>query len=215
MLYMTPDAIEAEHCRLGYTLGWRFLMCPEARLDDADVAIITLNPAGKYRGGAEWSQELGNAYAIESWGKAASGASPLQQQIQRLCILLGRQADTVLAATFVPFRSPRWSSLPNQNEARAFSKELWKWALTRSPAKLFLCVGKNVVGPDLAILLNASKLPSIPTGWGQVTIDRYQATDGRLIVSLPHLSTFKLFSRETYVSAFKNSISGLWPTETP
>jgi hypothetical protein len=212
---MTPKTIEAEHDRLGLSLGWRFLMCPEARLDDADVAIVTLNPCGNRRFDTEWSQERGNAYVIESWSGASSGADSLQQQVQRLCALLGRRTDNVLAATFVPFRSPDWKSLPRQKEAVAFSKELWKWALTRSPAKLFICVGKNVVGVELADLMGARQLPSMPSFWGDHTIDRYQTSDGRIIIALPHLGRFKLFGQSTRDKAFKDAISGLWPPRAP
>lgn len=212
---MTPSVIEAEYDRLGMTLGWRFLMCPEARLDEADVAIVTLNPGGNRRVDTDWSQEGGNAYVIESWSSSSSGTDPLQQQIQRLCALLGQRTDNVLAATFVPFRSPDWKSLPRQKEAVAFSKGLWKWALTRSPAKLFICVGKNVVGVELANLMGARQLPSMPSLWGDHAIDRYQAADGRVIIALPHLGRFKLFGQATRDKAFKDAISGLWPPKAP
>jgi hypothetical protein len=207
---MTPLEIEAEHDRLGLKLGWRFLMCPEARLDDADVAIVTLNPGGTRRVDTKWSQELGNAYQIESWGGAHSGGDALQRQVQRLCALLGRPMDRVLAATFVPFRSPDWKSLPRQQEAVAFSRDLWKWALDRSPAKLFVCVGKDVVGRELAHLLGAQQLPSASALWGNQTIDLYKANDGKVIVALPHLGRFKLFGKAERDKAFKDAIEGLW-----
>lgn len=143
---MNADQINAEHDRLGMKLGWRFLMCPETRLKDAKVAIITLNPGGTRRVDTEWSQERGNAYFMESWGGQALGRDKLQVQVQALVKAIGEDKDRVLARCFIPFRSPTFADLPRSAEAIQFSRRLWGAALEQSPSRLFVCVGKKVVG---------------------------------------------------------------------
>jgi len=199
---MNADLIEAEHDRLGYSAGWRFIMTPERTLANAEVAIIGLNPGGNRRHGPPWSQEEGNAYFIESWGGKIAGGDPLQRQVQRMCQVLGVRKDDVFAAQFVPFRSNRWKELPRRREALAFSRQLWSWALPQMKAKLFLCIGKDVA-PEVAGLLGASWVGAVQAHWGNHTIDRYRTPDGRLILGLPHLGTYKLFSRAVSEAAFR------------
>jgi hypothetical protein len=43
---ISPTSIEAEYERLGHTLGWRFLTCPEGNIGTATVALVTENPGG-------------------------------------------------------------------------------------------------------------------------------------------------------------------------
>ena len=64
---MTRDEIEAEHERLGYKIGWRFMMCPESAFWTAPLIVVGLNPGGRERHGPDWSSEDGNAYWRESW----------------------------------------------------------------------------------------------------------------------------------------------------
>lgn len=188
------DQINAEHDRLGMKLGWRFLMCPEARLKDAKVAIITLNPGGTRRVDTEWSQERGNAYYIESWGGQAPGQDKLQVQVQALVKAIGQDKDSVLAGCFIPFRSPTFADLQRSAEAIQFARRLWGSVLEQSPARLFVCVGKKVVGQGLADLIGARPIASVPLRWGDQTIDRYRAADGRVVVAFPHFSRFPPFS---------------------
>jgi len=200
------DLIEAEHDRLGYNAGWRFMMTPERTLANAEVAIVALNPGGTRPHGPPWSQEEGNAYFIESWGGKMAGADPLQRQVQRMCQVLGVRKDDVFAAQFVPFRSNAWADLSRRSEAVTFSRRLWSWALPQMKAKLFICVGKGVVAPEIAGLLGPSSIGAVPAGWGEQTIERYRAADGRLILGLPHLSRFGLFGRAVSEAAFRAAL---------
>ena len=50
--------------------------------------------------------------------------------------------------------------------------------------RLFVCVGKKVVGSGLADLIGARPIASVPLRWGDQTIDRYQAADGRVVVAV-------------------------------
>lgn len=205
------DQINAEHDRLGMKLGWRFLMCPEARLKDAKVAIITLNPGGTRRVDTEWSQERGNAYFIESWGGQAPGQDKLQVQVQALVKTIGQDKDSVLAGCFIPFRSPTFGDLPRSAEAIQFARRLWGSVLEQSPARLFVCVGKKVVGSGLAELIGARPIASVPLRWGDQTIDRYQAPDGRVVVAFPHFSRFPPFSSPERTRAAVDAIREVWP----
>lgn len=206
----TPQIIEAEHNRLGYQLGWRFLVCPAKRLNDAEVAIITLNPGGNRRVDTEWSQEEGNAYKIESWGGQASGTDKLQVQIQRMCKLLKVELDKTLSATFTPFRSPSWKDLGNKDQAIAFSANLWRWAIAQSNLKIFVCVGKDVTVKQIANIIGATRLEDAPSGWGDYKIERYKTQDGKVIIGLPHLSRFTLFGDARRDALFQNAIKDLW-----
>lgn len=192
---MTRDEIEAEHDRLGYDIGWRFIMCPEATLMRAKLVVVGLNPGGRERHGSDWSREGGNAYWEESWGGRAAGADPLQRQVQRLVSFTGLAPDDVACAQFVPFRSNAWGDLAHRDEAVQFARRLWAWVLERSPATTYACLGKGVTGSEIAGLLNAKHVANIPAGWGDQSIDRYEAEDGRAVISLPHLGRFQLFGR--------------------
>lgn len=98
----------------------------------------------------------------------------------------------VFAAQLVPFRSRSWNALPNREAALARSLELWRWLLPRSPARLFLSLGKRP-GVEVANLLGAEHQVAHPVGWGAQTIDEYVDGDGRIVLAMPHLSRFRLF----------------------
>lgn len=198
---MTPNAIEQAAGHLGHQLGWRFMMCPEATLTSASVAIVGLNPGGRERHGTTWSCEAGNAYWIESWGGQAAGLAPLQRQVQQIARSIGAAPSDIFAAQFVPFRSPSWSDLPNPRDAVAFARDLWTWTLAQSPAQTILCLGKNVVGPEIAAIVGARKCGVMPAGWGDQTIDIYRSAQGIKVIALPHLGRFKLMGRPTSEAA--------------
>src|SRR5581483_2792099 len=80
----SADTIEAEYRRLGHTTGWRFMLCPEARLDDAVVALSTTNPAGdlddpNVTERMRWSVEASSPHVIEQW---PPGPARMQQQVR-------------------------------------------------------------------------------------------------------------------------------------
>jgi hypothetical protein len=207
---MTPEDIQTEYERLGFSQGWRFLTGPARNLTTARLAIVTLNPGGERDLEASladrWSSEHGSAYRIESWRGQPAGAAPLQRQIQRLCALLGEAPDDVLSGHFVPFRSKDWDSLPRRDEAALFGVKLWREVLAASPARLIVCIGKTVAGDGIAAVCNARPVQPMPSGWGNLSIDRYLASDGRRILALPHLSRFGLFGDVTRESCFRTAL---------
>ena len=120
---MNSDETQAEYVRLGYQSGWTFMMTREARLYDATVCLVGLNPGGRHLGPGIWSCEDGNTYHIQNWATRNGEAvhSPLQQQVHHLEQLLGLERDGYLAAQFIPFRSADWHRL--NNEAQAWTSD--------------------------------------------------------------------------------------------
>jgi len=192
------DDLAADYARLGYRHGWTFLMTRAARLRDARVAFVGLNPGG---GGAgddhpyeeTWDQPLGNAYFVESWGPNGS-LSPIQRQVQAWHTMLGIGADESLCAQFVPFRSPDWHRLDRKEEALAVAARLWRGVLDVSPASLLVTMGK-LPAEHLGSLLEGRVVATLPTGWGNSTIDVLDTPGGRRIVAMPHPSRYQLFNR--------------------
>ena len=192
---------EAYH-RFGYathipTLGWSLLACPWARLIDADVALITLNPGGggkRDQGdvseyGTGVSGEEGCAYVIEDWGHGP-GKAPLQQQIQRLFEVAKVAPADVLCGYLVPFRSPDWVHGVSA-EALKFGKVLWGQLFgTRRPALTFT-LGRPAYDAvfELFGCVPQSKTHS---GWGDTWI-RCASYEGGRLIGLPHLSRFRIF----------------------
>src|ERR1700730_2738575 len=76
-MLLSSTSIQAEYQRLGHTLGWRFLTCPEENIGTASVALITINPGGASFEAPRWSVEEGSAYAIERWKGCAPGQETL------------------------------------------------------------------------------------------------------------------------------------------
>ena len=195
---LTQHDIQAEYERLGYDKGWTFMACPEARLTEAEVVLVGMNPGGgsdrdTYAYGGTWDVPGGNAYYIEKWA-AGGGETPIQGQVRHWHRLLGLGEDETLCAHFVPFRSPGWGDLRHKAEAVAVGRRLWTELLQHSPASLFVTMGK-LPARHLAELIHAKPVARLPTGWGRQMIDVYDSPGGRRIVAMPHPSRFTLFGR--------------------
>lgn len=196
---MNAEQIEAEYQRRiaahpSARWGWSFMYTPEATLDRARMVLIGLNPGGSQLDPPnEWDYSAGeNAYVDESWRDLPAGEHHLQQQVRALFDAAGVPGRDVFAANLVPFRSPSWDRLPDRDGALVFGRALWSELLARTPARLFVSLGKRA-GVEIASLIGAPLRDPVSAGWGAQTIDRYEADDGRLVLALPHLSRFKLF----------------------
>ncbi|WP_298192617.1 hypothetical protein [Novosphingobium sp.] len=204
-LAVTPERIEAEYRRLGYQIGWRFMTCPARQFDDPEVLLVSLNPSGRVEHGPSWSQEGGSAYVDESWDGQAVGKDTLQIQIQRLVAHLGVSFDKVASAHFVPFRSERWADLMRSSEAVAFSKTLWADFISGMTPKYVVCLGTKV-GEYIPALFGVKRMVKKMTGWGNITLSVGETSYGGQIIVLPHLGTFKLFSRAECAPYLKSAI---------
>lgn len=203
---VTPERIEGAYQRLGYSIGWRFMTCPERQFDDPRVVLVSLNPSGRVEHGPRWSQEAGSAYVVESWDGQPAGKDTLQVQIQRLVAHLGATFEEVASAHFVPFRSQRWADLDRSAEALAFSRELWSDFISGMSPQFIVCLG-TTVGKYVPELFGVQQMEKRPTGWGDITMAVGTTRDGGQLAILPHLGTFKLFSRGECAS-FINSAFG-------
>ena len=196
--------IEAEYERLGHRIGWRFLMSPRRTLRrGASTVLLTLNPGGKVDpvGHPKASHENGSAYVHERWpSDGATGAllppgrAPLQRQVQDLFAFLGEDPDETLSAYFIPFRSPSLRELTTPRESRAFAKRLWRRLLRELQPRRVVTLGQDAFSAVLEVLGHGFTPFFTPSGWGNVMLGRADYP-GTKVYRLPHLSTFKIFSR--------------------
>ena len=185
------------------------MACPEKNFLDPQVLLITLNPGGddgRDWGDPEWSQEHGSAYVCESWGDKPAGRASLQIQIQRMFNLLNLPIDEAAAGYFIPFRSQRESTLKNATAALQFAKEFWNDVIRGMAPEYVICLGATV-GNHMKNLFGVRSLEKRPTGWGNVTLSIGDTKDGGRFVILPHLSTFKLFSRDACIAHFRAAVA--------
>lgn len=209
------QSIRREYEALGHDLGWRFLCVSKQVLAlNPKIVFLTLNPGGRIvplDHPAE-SCETGASYVVEQWGASRPGAHKLQRQVQELFAAIQRQVsptdrsgvsiDESLVGYFVPFRSPRFADLHRPKESLAFAGNLWDSLLSPLTPRLLLAIDpKTFSHMDKICRTRGGKLissESLPTGWGNVSADviEYRFDDhSAMVVRLPHLSTFQLFSR--------------------
>ena len=180
--------------------GYSFFYCPAARLQSSTVGIIGLNPGGG-NGPDEpapphnrhWEHD-GFAYLDQPWGRDRE-LNPLQIQIQRLVDRLPADEHDLFAAQLVPFRSPDWGSLPNNEAAVATFEPAWKALLETSSVRLWFSLG-SVAGERMRIFLGGDRFEYHESGWGKTSIGIASNAEGVVVVSLPHLSRYQLFSLE-------------------
>ncbi len=189
---MDEALVWAEYERLGYDQGWVFAMTPLANLATARAIVVGLNPGGDDDQGI-WESSNRNAYFTGRWIPGSDSLMPIQTQIAALHELLHLGPDDVFAGQFIPFRSVSLNTLAHQTEAFGFALKLWTWVISQTPANLYLCLGK-AVAYNIASLLDAKLDGCWPSGWGTTTVGRYVSASGKVVVELPHLSRYLLFS---------------------
>jgi hypothetical protein len=212
---MDEAAVWAEYNRLGYDQGWVFAMTPLANLAMARAVVVGLNPGGDDDQGI-WESSGGNAYFAGRWIPGTDRLMPIQTQIAGLHELLDLGPNDVFAGQFIPFRSVSLSALAHQTEAFGFALKLWTWVISQTPASLYLCLGK-AVAYNIASLLDAKPDGRWPSGWGTTTVGRYVSASGKVVVELPHLSRYLLFSMgpEQIAVAKKAILTASRPAELP
>ncbi len=189
---MDEAAVWAEYERLGYGQGWVFAMTPLANLATAKAIVVGLNPGGDDDQG-HWESSNGNAYFTGRWIPGSDRLTVIQTQMAALHQLLSLGPDDVFAGQFIPFRSVNIRALAHPTEAFGFALKLWTWVIRQTPANLYLCLGKDAAY-NIASLLHAEPDGRWLSGWGNTTISRYVSTSGKVVVKLPHLSRYLLFS---------------------
>lgn len=212
-------SIDTTYARLGHALGWRFLTTPRSMLCDAtEFGFISLNPGGS-REPPEHpraSSESGSSYLTESWHDNPAGSAPLQRQVQALFAALARHTghhepladfanQSILSAHYIPFRSPRLADLPRRQESLAFAQELWGDILRHWRPRILITIDREAyTGLSQVFCKQAGArqfdAKRFNTGWGnyQADVVRFSSSSSvhaLTLARLPHLSTFKLFSR--------------------
>ena len=186
--------VAARYRDLGYTLGWSYLYTPRASLSACRALTVGLNPGGREDGGAQWSQEGGNAYRGERWHGAGAA---MQRQMEALLDLLPYPEHEIASLQFVPFRSPSWATLARRDEAIAVGDRLFRWVLEQAAPELIVAVGRAVLGTRLPHLLGAAREPAgdVDLHWGEQRGECWRFGRGARLVVLPHLSRYRIFGR--------------------
>ncbi len=228
--------IQESYDDLGHELGWRFLTSPTATLSaETEIALITLNPGGDRDrpDHARESSEAGSAYLVEQWKGSPPGEANLQMQIRKLFGLIAStrklaiNGDQLLSesltAQFIPFRSPSLDTLHRKKESFAFAARLWSSLFEHLSPKLVVTIDTGTFKGLLPVLAARWGAPSsrevFPTGWGIATAELVQwdtSDGGRAVMRLPHLSSFKLFSRaacKPHVERLvRGAVDSAWPS---
>ena len=208
--------IEHEYIRLGHQLGWRFLGVKRSNLSPSTkILLITANPGGDYipKDHATASCEKGSAYIVERWKDLPPGQESLQKQVRSLFSAIsgqlnnGTEGDDLLEqsliAYFIPFRSPELKKLTRPQDSFAFASKLWAQIFLEIRPRLVITIDTKTYPAIREIISNATGAPIVassflPTGWGsyQATLDEFRSQSYQsILVRLPHLSRFKLFTR--------------------
>lgn len=195
------------------SLGWGLLFgpCENMLAPRYPIAFFGLNPGGSGWTEGAISSEGKCAYYDESWG-APAGEAPLQQQMRSLFSPLGKMVgatyqevmDGCLMANYIPVRSPNWQMLKNKSLIIEHMRLFWAMRLRQVHSNLYITISK-LVFDELHHLLVEQGYQQIGTehraqiGWGRVAYQiRWYEREGKrsMLVRLPHLSTYKIFSNK-------------------
>ena len=186
--------------------GYKLLYSPWETLKKAKIAFISLNP-GKPPKNAELkvvSDERGNSYEVEK----EITESEITHQFLSLCKFLETSPNEVLTGTICPFRSADWenfldgSTITDEQKRIGLSlgEEFWLEALNK--INIIISVGNETTNLVVKIL-DAKKNLEINSGWGNVKLRRYENSQNKMIIHMPHLSRFQLFSRQNCIKPLK------------
>jgi len=211
------DRIRAAYSSLGHHMSWSFLYTSQSTLHSSQqLLFIGLNPGGKE--GEKYTEtpscKDGNDYLRGDWDqkKWKKGKAPLQVQVQKLFTKIATSMaasipyqammDASLAANYVPFRSSRWASLGNKELTLDFARKLWSEILDYVQPRAIICIA-YVAYDEIKTILQSKDFQVVGSedrktiGWGNATYCLTELSDGErtvILVRLPHLSTYKVFS---------------------
>jgi putative restriction endonuclease len=190
--------IEGAYARLGHRLGWRFLLTPmETFTPEVPTLLLSFHPGGSVEPPDQprASSEAGSGYDVERWDGAPAGMHPLQVQVREMLAAFGETTAGTLSAYFVPFRAPTSEQMASPEASLAFAGGLWRTLLPVLQPQVIIALGRDAYAGVAEALGRTSKEETLPAGWGAQTITLAQF-GAQLVVRLPHLSQFKLMSRE-------------------
>ena len=185
--------------RYNFFDGYKLLYCPWETIHEVKIAFISLNP-GKPPQNAELrevSDERGNSY----WVERKITESPITDQFLKLCDFIEKTPDEILTGAICPFRSMDWDFFMNGKVFTDKQKEIglnlgaefWKEALKN--VSTIITVGNETTN-SITKITDTKLTREINSGWGNVKLRRYENHEKNIsVIHLPHLSTYKLFSR--------------------
>ena len=209
--------ISEEYVRLGHRLGWRFVTGPKANFSvNTEIAFISLNPGGDsdLPDHPKESSERGSAYLVEQWKGFPAGTEALQVQFKKLMEAVHKKLNVsgdcdsfinskVLTAHFIPFRSKDLVSLHRSTESFQFGRKLWARIFQSLLPSIIITLNPETFDHIAALLINSgAKLlehRQFQTGWGNYRAEGRKfktATKVVTVIRFPHLSRYKLFSRQ-------------------
>ncbi|MEW7865915.1 hypothetical protein [Aeromonas diversa] len=219
--------IQSKYDNLQNDMGWDLLFC---RYDNMlspqyPVAFFGINPGGGPCDNNAISVESKCAYYSERWKGCEEGEAPLQQQMRALYTMIGDELgvsykqlmDGSLMTNYIPARSRNWHSLKGKDEWLEHARKIWGARVNQVHCKLYIVISR-IVFDELDGHLTKQGFQMVDKineqiGWGRVRyqIQRYERGDQvSLIVRLPHLSTYKIFSRpacQPAIGRIKSEIS--------
>ena len=185
--------------RYNFFDGYKLLYCPWETIHEVKIAFISLNP-GKPPQNAELrevSDERGNSY----WVERKITESPITDQFLKLCDFIEKTPDEILTGAICPFRSMDWDFFMNGKVFTDKQKEIglnlgaefWKEGLKN--VSTIITVGNETTN-SITKITDTKLTREINSGWGNVKLRRYENHEKNIsVIHLPHLSTYKLFSR--------------------
>ena len=180
--------------------GYKLLYCPWDTIGKSSTAFVSLNP-GNAPVNANLrliSDERGNSYEVEK----NITKSPINKQFLELCKFLNKKPSEILAGTVCPFRSSSWNSLTKRQRDAGIKIGQKFWSEVLLNIDLIVCVGYESANIICGILDFEDDI-IIDSGWGDLKLKRYNNSKNQTMVSLPHLSTFKLFSRQQCIGPLR------------
>ena len=179
--------------KYGFIEGYKLLYCPWKTIDNSTVAFISLNPGSmpddKERNVV--SEERGNSYLIEQ----KCTKSPITSQFLKMAEFLAVKPESILTGVIHPFRSRKWKDFSKEQQeiGLRIGAEFCLTAFS-SDIKTIVVVG-NATFNQVSTLTNSKIIDSIFSGWGKCQLQRHKTETGSNLIKLPHLSSYKLFSR--------------------
>ena len=173
-------------------------------IEKSRIAFISLNPGRTNKPeNLEKLEELsGNSYEVEM----QTSVSPLTQQFLDLAELLGEKPINILTGAYVPFRSNNWQELNKNQKQLALKFSRYFWANALSNVELIVSCGHTVT-KGLASSLDMTLHGEISSGWGNIKLRSFTNTQDQWLLGLPHLSTYKLMSRQSCKRAVATMIN--------
>ena len=225
------DFIDSEYKRLGHTLGYRFLTCPQNLLNpDMKLLYLSQSPAGEkdIKEHPRTSCEHGSPFFVESWDGDTPGTSSLQRQTQGMFAMLQAQLKIpgtvrdfaeqhILSGYFVPFRCKGLDNLKNKKDSIESACNLWGKIFARWTPTHILISGSGILKYVVKSLRQSGfeelHRKHAYSGWQGAYIYTSTLQNKNVnifIAAFPNLSHFNIFSREQCIPPFKNMLNEIF-----